>query len=216
MSFSAKVFNDVQLLLQRICNHPFNAALCNGSLSKDKFIYYIQQDSLYLVDFARALALLAGRFTSPEKIALLLELSQGALLAERGLHEYYFHEFNIAPSQEKGFACLAYTSYLVERAATANLAEAMAALLPCFWIYAEVGKYIISKAIMPNPYAKWIETYSGDDFKQAVDKAIELTDELAALSGETERSSMYKAFMTASHLEYCFWDDAENINNHMK
>lgn len=169
----------------------------------------MQQDSLYLIDYARALALVGARFTAEKDVALLLDFSQGALIAERGLHEHYFQAFGVTPVTTKGPACMMYTSYLVERAATANLAEAFAALLPCFWIYNEVGKHIVKKSHSPNPYEKWIEVYSSDEFGQVVDQAVMLTDRLADEAGNSERERMYEAFMLSSKMEYCFWDDAE-------
>lgn len=210
MSITQQLFNDVQPLLKTICEHPFNTALCNGTLPRDKFIYYMQQDSLYLIDYARALAMVGARFTAEKDVALLLDFAQGALIAERALHEHYFQLFDVTPLAIKGPACMMYTSFLVERAATANLGEAFAALLPCFWIYNEVGKHIVQKNVSSNPYDKWIEVYSGDEFTQAVEQATALTDRLAAEAGNVERDRMYDAFMISSKMEYCFWDDAEH------
>ncbi len=210
MSFIQKIFSDVQPLLRNICEHPFNLALCDGTLAKDKFVYYMQQDSLYLIDYARALAMVGARFTTEKDVALLLNFSQGALIAERELHEHYFKFFDVKPIEIKAPACMMYTSYLVERAATANLGEAFAALLPCFWIYNEVGKDIVKKAQHPNPYEKWIEVYSGDEFTKIVDQAVELTSRLAEEAGDKERKKMYDAFMISSRMEYYFWDDAEH------
>lgn len=210
MLFSQKVFLDVQPLLKSICEHPFNTALCNGTLSRDKFVYYMQQDSLYLIDYARALALVGARFTAEKDVALLLDFSQGALIAERALHAHYFQHFDVNPVTEKAPACMMYTSYLVERAATANVGEAFAALLPCFWVYNEVGKDIVKRAKSPNPYDKWIEVYSGDEFTEVVNQAVALTDRLAQEAGDLERQKMYEAFMISSQMEYYFWDDAEH------
>ena len=208
MSWTQTLFADVQPLLQRIAKQPFNKALCDGTLSRDKFVYYMQQDSLYLIDYARALALVGARFTTEREIALLLAFSQGALLAERDLHAHYFRLFDVKQASEKGPACLMYTSYLVERAATADVGEAFAALLPCFWVYNEVGKQIVKHSLPQNPYAKWIETYSGEAFSEAVDQAVALADRLAAKAAPVLLERMTKAFLTSCRMEYCFWDDA--------
>lgn len=210
MRFTQTLFTAVQPLLQSIHAHPFNTELGAGVLAREKFIYYLQQDSLYLIDFARAFGLLAGRSTEEKDISLLLHFAQGALEGERSLHTTYFQEYGIPAGivVEKGPACLAYTSYLLERAANANLSEAMAALLPCFWIYREVGNRILDTAAAPNPYSLWMETYAAEEFAQVVEEAVLFTDRLAAQAGDEERVRMHKAFMQASRLEYCFWDDA--------
>jgi thiaminase/transcriptional activator TenA len=85
----------------------------------------------------------------------------------------------------------------------------MAAILPCFWIYREVGNAVAAGAATDNSYARWIETYSSPEFSADVEKAVAFTEQLAADAGPAERTLMREAFMTASRLEYCFWDDAE-------
>lgn len=209
MSFTESLFREVEPVLAAIQNHPFNRALADGSLEKRKFIHYMQQDSLYLIDYARALAYLAGRMRQEADIELFLSFSQGALIAERSLHAHYFKEFGVTPATEKGPACLSYTAYLVEKAATAPVAEAMAGILPCFWIYREVGNAVLACTTPGNAYAKWIETYSSPEFSEGVDKAVACTERLAAEAGNAEKDRMREAFMIASRLEYCFWDDAE-------
>lgn len=210
MSFSASLFREVEPVLAAIHAHPFNRALADGSLERHKFVHYMQQDSLYLIDYARVLALLAARMRDEADIGLFLSFADGALIAERGLHAFYFKEFGVSAAPEKGPACIAYTSYLLEKAALATPAEAIAAVLPCFWIYREVGNAILAGCVPVNPYAKWIETYSSPEFSEGVEKAVAVTDRLADEAGSKDRKLMRAAFMTASRLEYCFWDDAEH------
>ena len=206
--FSTTVFQEVQPVLRLIFDHPFNAELAKGTLSRDRFCFYMQQDSLYLVHFARALALTASRTTRERRIELLLTAAQNALLAERSLHEHYFTEYGVSLDMKENTTCLGYTSFLLTSASLGTLGEALAALLPCFWIYREVGNHVARGAASPNPYAKWIAMYSDKDFSDAVDRFIELTDSVAAEVSEPERNSMKDRFMTASHFEYYFWDDA--------
>ena len=55
----------------------------------------------------------------------------------------------------------------------------LAALLPCFWIYAEVGRDIHARAAAANPYRAWIDTYAGEEFHAAVRAMIAATDDAA-------------------------------------
>ena len=214
MLFTDELFATVQPQLHAIIAHPFNVSLGNGSLAKEQFSYYMQQDSLYLIDFARSFALLASKCTHEADIALMLEFAQGALVAERSLHEFYFVEFSIPNPEiadvEKGLACMTYTNYLLEHAALSNKAIAMAALLPCFWVYREVGNAIYATAQANNPYYKWIETYASQEFSLAVDKAVAFTNKLAINASDEDKRLMKKAFIMATRLEYLFWDGAYN------
>jgi thiaminase/transcriptional activator TenA len=210
-AFSAEVFEEVQPILARIYEHPFNAELAQGTLSKERFCVYMQQDSLYLVQFSRALAIAGSRAVREKHIETLLVSAQNALLAERSLHEHYFSEYGVSRDTKENPTCMSYTSLLLATASLKSLGEALAALLPCFWIYREVGSHISRIAASPNPYSKWIETYSDEGFSAAVDNFIELVDTAAAESTEQTRLRMREFFMTASHLEYYFWDDAYHM-----
>jgi thiaminase/transcriptional activator TenA len=210
-NFSARVFKEVQPILTRIHEHPFNAELAQGTLSKERFCGYMQQDSLYLVQFSRALAVAGGRAVHEKHIETLLVSAQNALLAERSLHEHYFAEYGVRRDAKENPTCMSYTSFLLATASLGSFGEAIAALLPCFWIYREVGNHISRVAASPNPYSRWIETYSDEAFSAGVDRFVELADTVAAEGTEETRLRMGEFFITASHLEYYFWDDAYHM-----
>ena len=78
---------------------------------------------------------------------------------------------------------LAYTHYLLAVAYGRPFHEALAALLPCYWIYWEVGKEL-TRAGSPNPlYARWIGTYGSDEFGSVVRAVLDATNDVAAGSG---------------------------------
>jgi len=84
----------------------------------------------------------------------------------------------------------------------------LAALLPCFWIYREVGKHIHARAISPNPYQAWIDTYAGEEFEMAVDAVIAVVDDVAKQASPRTLAAMHHAFIRATQLEWMFWDSA--------
>ena len=211
--FSSLAFMTINPILQAIFSHPFNVELIDGILPREKFLYYMQQDSLYLVTFGRALALTGAKMRKADDVALGLYFAEQGLLAERELHEFYFKEFQVEPTEDKGPACFAYGTHLLERAALGSPAESMAALLPCFWIYREVGNNIRKLADSDNPYYKWIESYSSEVYSITVDKAVALTDHLAGEAGEEERQSMIEGFVASSRYEYYFWEDAYQMTS---
>ncbi len=208
MSFSKTAWEAIAPLYQSIIEHPFNQELAKGTLAKEKFQFYMKQDSLYLVDFARALALAASKAQNPDDLVLLLDFSKGAIVAERGLHEFYFQFYGIQLDVEKAPGCFSYTHFLMSTAVHASYEEALGALLPCFWIYREVGLHIHRSAAQDNPYQKWIDTYSGEEFQQVVQNAIDLTDRVAARSSKEQTERMLDAFVLSTRLEWMFWDSA--------
>ncbi|MFD0486483.1 hypothetical protein ACFQ0O_04820 [Saccharopolyspora spinosporotrichia] len=69
--FCARAWARTADLQQAIVEHPFNAALTDGSLDRDRFAFYIVQDARYLVGFAQALAAASSRADDAEDAAFL-------------------------------------------------------------------------------------------------------------------------------------------------
>ncbi|MEM7054193.1 MAG: TenA family protein, partial [Pseudomonadota bacterium] len=113
----------------------------------------------------------------------------------------------------KSPACLAYTQFLLATAALEEYPVMVAALLPCFWIYREVGLHIHARAASPNPYQDWIDIYAGEAFSNSVDRAIAMTDEAAKSAGEPLRQRITEAFVLSSRLEWMFWDSAYRMES---
>ncbi len=142
VKFSETLWTHIQPLYEEILAHPFNQELASGILSQARFHFYLAQDALYLRDFSRALAFIAARSHTSSHIGHFLQFALGALVAERELHAHFLGNRYCDEATPPSPACLAYTRYLISTATTAPLEEAIAAVLPCFWIYREVGRAI--------------------------------------------------------------------------
>jgi thiaminase/transcriptional activator TenA len=208
MKFSEYLWQATLPTYQQILQHPFNTELAEGTLDKKCFIFYMAQDAYYLISFSRALAFIAGRAVSSKTIHQFLSFSLGALVAERELHASFLPSNYNCDRVEPSPSCMAYTQYLIATAATAPLEEAIAAVLPCFWIYREVGRNIAAHCMHDNPYMRWIETYSSQEFSDGTDQAISLLDNLAGQSSTEALEGMKKAFEYSSLFEWHFWNDA--------
>jgi thiaminase/transcriptional activator TenA len=214
MAFSEELWDDISGIYEAILAHPFLGELSDGTLSRDRFVFYMQQDSLYLQDFARALGYCGVKAPDAATMQAFLDFGSVAVTVEHGLHESYFEEFGASPDTEKAPGCFTYTAFMIATAANGSYAEAVAALLPCFWIYREVGNHIYKTAsagLEGNPYRRWIETYADDGYSEAVERAIALTNAAAAAASEAERQRMRENFRRASQLEWMFWDSAYRL-----
>jgi thiaminase/transcriptional activator TenA len=197
-------------IMDKIHNHPFNRELSAGSLPKEKFIYYLVQDALYLLDFSKALALTAARLSNNDHVQQFMQFSLEAVYAERDLHVNYLHKNKISDllNREQNPACFMYTNYLLKTASLASVEEAVASLLPCFWVYREVGKNIALKEHADNPYNEWIALYSSNQFDLTVTSAINITIELGHAASSSTQEKMISAFVRSTQLEWLFWDNA--------
>jgi len=210
MRFTADLWRSIEPVYAAILGHPFVAGLTDGSLPRPSFQFYAVQDALYLREFARALSLAAARAPRDEWIIMFNEHAAGALKVERELHEGFFKEFGLGPGDVASTPLaptnLAYTSYLLAVAHTAPFHEAVAALLPCYWIYWEVGK-ALERSGSPDPlYTRWIGTYASTEFGSVVEAVLDCADALARELEAAEREAMKRHFITTSRYEWMFWD----------
>src|SRR5918998_477601 len=193
--FSAQAWVRNASLYEAIRTMPFNAELASGALSEPRFRHYITQDAHYLIGFGRALALAAAKAPNPDRIVQFAKGAEVAIVVERALHGSFFEQFAIT---QKTFSqtplspvCHHYVSYLLATAYAEPYEVVLGALLPCFWIYAEVGRDIHTRSATPNAYQAWIDTYAGDEFHHAVQAVIEATNDVSRAASPALRERMH-------------------------
>ena len=209
-AFSAELWSGVEDTYRAILAHPFVTGLTDGSLERDAFAFYVVQDAHYLRDYARALSVAAARAPQEADIAMFAEHAAGAIAVERSLHEGFFHDFGLSEEEVAGTpvapTCLAYTSYLLATAYGGSFPDLLGAVLPCYWIYWEVGKALLERG-SPDPlYRRWIETYGGEEFAGVVRGVLSLTDRLGPQLSPAERRRAARHFAITARYEWMFWD----------
>ncbi|HUF94003.1 MAG TPA: thiaminase II [Candidatus Limnocylindria bacterium] len=210
MAFADELWTAMDPMYQAILRHPFVRGLTDGSLSRDAFRFYAVQDALYLREFARALSVTAARAPRDEWIIMFNEHAAGALRVERALHESFFAEFGLSATDVARTPMaptnLAYCSYLLAVAYGSPFHQAVAALLPCYWIYWEVGK-ALERAGSGDPlYARWIATYAAEEFGAAVRAVLDTLNAVADDLRPAERDAMRQHAVVTSRYEWMFWD----------
>ena len=143
-------------------------------------------------------------------LRLFGECALEAVAVEQALHGQYLTQFG-AGEAEPAPDCLNYTSFLLATAYHEPWEVLMAALLPCFWIYWDVGNTNARQAAADNKNRAWIDTYSDEGFGNAVRAVIAATDKAAAGTTDAVRARMMTAFVRSSQYEYLFWDGAYQL-----
>jgi thiaminase/transcriptional activator TenA len=207
--FSAQLWSGIEDVYARILEHPFVAGLTDGSLDRGAFRFYVVQDAHYLREYARALSVCAARAPAEDDIAMFARHAAGAIEVERELHEGFFRDLGVSAEELAATppapTNLAYTSYLLATAHGGSFPEALGAVLPCYWIYWEVGKTLLERG-SPDPlYQRWIDTYGGEEFAEVVTAVLEVTDRLGPALSEDERARMARHFRQTSVYEWMFW-----------
>jgi thiaminase/transcriptional activator TenA len=201
MKWSEKAWKAIEPIYEKTVTLPFIQELTNGTLDREKFIFYIQQDAMYLSDYGSVITGIASKLKDPAHTESFIRFAGDSIVVERALHESFIHGINEKDRLKPSPACLLYTSYLWRQLANAPIEVSVAAVLPCFWIYKAVGDYILANQTNEeNPYQTWINTYGGDDFSRSVSRAIEICDELVDPSlkiTEADKISQTVAFLVS-------------------
>lgn len=209
MNWSDSAWEKAKGVYHDITVMPFVKELAAGTLELDKFKFYMEQDSNYLEYFGRTLSLIAARVHDIDHVLDFIRFAEGAIVVEKSLHESYFKMYGLKEKAGLSPTCHHYVHFMQSTAALAQVETAMAAVLPCFWIYKKVGDFIIQSQNNPdNPYQNWIDTYAGDEFGLLVEKTISICNTVASQCTALQRERMTDAFLTASRLEWAFWDSA--------
>ena len=215
MKFSERLYEKLQPIWRQNHNHPFVQGMGDGTLEKEKFRFYMIQDYLYLIDYAKLFAIGAMKATNVQTMGKFAALLDSTLNEEMSLHREYAKKFEISEKElekaQPSPTTLAYTHYMLHVGQSGTLAELVAALLPCMWSYWEIGKELSEKPGANNEfYREWIEMYSSEEFGELATWCINLFDSLTEDKSEAELEKLEGIFLNTTRFEYMFWDMAYN------
>ena len=202
---------------QAILNHPFVRGIGDGNLDVERFKYYVAQDYVYLIDYARVLALGAARAPELEVMSWFASLLDETLNTEMELHRGYCAQLGVTRDELEATkpapTTVAYTSYLLRVASQGSFPELAASLLPCQWGYWEIGEHLERQGRPAHAplYAEWVGMYSSAEFRDLALHLRGLTDDLGNAASPAERRAMETAYVTSLRLERQFWDMAWNL-----
>ena len=211
-TFTDELWNANRDLYQQILRHPFLQGMVSGALDRRTFARYLMQDAYYLREFAVALRAVAAHAPRKEWAALLEQHAQDSLDEELTLHQSVLKEYGVSADEivqmEPPPDAFAYTSYIVATAHRGSFGEAMSALLPCYWIYREVGKDLKKQGAPDPTYQKWIDAYASPAYSHSVDEVLAIVNQVAEEADPSERARMQDRFHRGFQYEWMFWDAA--------
>jgi thiaminase (transcriptional activator TenA) len=184
----------------------------------NRFTYFILQDYVYLLDFAQVLCQAGAKSTNLETLELFARHALAAVEVERSFHAGFGKSLGLPRKQLdavlKGPITQAYIGHLQWVSRSGTLGEIVAAVLPCYWIYGEVGRRLYRRRpSKPKIYRQWIETYASEAFWKPVREQIQLMDKLGAAANSSEKKLMTAHFILSSRYEFLFWEQAYRLEN---
>lgn len=195
---------------ERIDRLPLLLELADGTLEPARFVEYLAQDDVYLRGYTRALAMLAARAPHSAAAQFWATSASGAVAAEVAMHASLLSDERLRDlprSTTASGTTRAYVNSLLAATAFEPYAVGVAAVLPCFWVYADVGHRLASSAahVADHPYGAWVAAYNDPAFQADTRRAISLLDEAADSADDATREAMLTAFVDATYYEELFW-----------
>ena len=216
--FSAQLRRRGERIWRAIEGHKFLRELHAGTLPMNRFTYFILQDYVYLLDFAQVLCQGGAKSPNLPTLELFARHAIGAVEVERSFHASFGKTLGLSQQDldavPKGPITQAYIGHLQSVARSGSLGELVAAVLPCYWIYGEVGRRLYKgRPRKPRIYREWIEIYAGEAFWQPVREQIQLMDQLGAAASRSEKKAMAAHFILSSRYEFMFWEQAYRLES---
>ena len=209
-NWSQAAFVRAQPLALKAVGHPFLQEAFAGTLPERIFAQYLAQNRIYLVGYARCLGLLSERLSALKNIepqAKHLKRWGEETLALKAWTDDYIKRFGAVPSSQVLAATADYMTFEHQAVQTQTPAVAMAALLPCFWIYNEFGRALRPQAVLKdNPYSEWVEGFGTEASEQSTREAAAVADRLAAEADDEERNRMTETFLAGCRHELALFD----------
>lgn len=192
-------WQDIAGIREGIDELDFIRQLRAGTLPRANFDYYINQDALYLRGYAQVLA--QASIIAPDAAAqrFWAAAASATFEEEMALHR----EFALDTAAHGSETTANYVNHLA--AAGHHYPVLIAAILPCYWIYQDVGSRLAAAGHGQHPYRQWLATYSSPEFDAATAAAIGMVRAAYRRADERTRQAMWRAFETSSRHELAFF-----------
>ncbi len=215
-AFSAQIRRRTKPLWSAIIRHPFVRGIGDGTLSRDRYIFFLKQDYIYLIEFSRVFALAAAKGQKLPDMEYLAVLLNATLNTEMELHRNTCAEFGMKAEElektEPALITTAYTNLLIRTCYEGTLTEILSVLLPCAAGYVEIGQRLQAQGLPADPhYRNWVETYASNEFAEFAGWLGARLDVLAQSGSEEQKESWYRLYLASSRFEFLFFEMSWNM-----
>ena len=198
--------------------HDFLQKLSQGTLKEEKFLNYLIQDYLFLIQFSKAWSLAILKSDNLEEMKIAASTVNDLINFEMELHISLCANYGISKSDlenaDEENQNIAYTRYVLELGYSGDLLDLLSSLAPCVLGYGEIGINYKNSNPKISMYQKWIDTYSSKEYQDVCKNVSNLIDQAFMLRLGDNFVSTYKwkkvnkIFNKATLLEVDFWNMA--------
>lgn len=199
--------------------HPFVKGIEDGTLDRKKFKYYIIQDYLYLIEYAKVFGVGIAKSKSVQTAKLFASYVHLLTDGEMDIHRGYMGKFGVTEEElaeiPRALDNLSYTSYMLRIAYEEGEAEVLAAILSCAYSYEVIARTIIKNnpdSLHHDFYGDWIRGYASDEYRAKNVELIETLEMLTAQYTEEQKQHIVDIYVACSRYELAFWNLAWNMD----
>ena len=194
-------------------SHPMVCEIAAGTLPKELFRGYFEQNIAYLEDYARSLAHVAAAAPDSAALEVVTELLSQIVAVELPANRGFLERLGGDPDAIRGVATMepttyAYTRHLLAVTALKDCASGLTAVLPCQWSYCEIGAAIGRSEPDDAIFRDWISLFFNAEYEALLERSTGLLDRLAATADDSQVAAMTAIFDASTRYEIEFWDMA--------
>lgn len=214
MNFVDKLNENSKTIIENYTNQPFLKELSEGTLSEDKFRFYMVQDYLYLLEYAKIFAFGIIKSHDEKIMRMFANMVQGTLDTEMKTHKSYMKRIGITNEEIKeskiAFANQSYTSYMLDVANKGDSLDILVAVLSCSLTYAIIGKKIseVDGILKHSLFGDWVLSYASKEYMESVESMIDLINDLAINISKEREEYLINVYNNCCIYERDFWDMA--------
>lgn len=210
-SFVDELRADTDSLWQTIHGHAFVRGIGDGTLSRDRFKFYLRQDYPYLIDFSRVLGVATAKSETLDEMRQFSSLLDATLTKEMELHRRTCAGLGIELADlertEPGLITTAYSAFILRACYEGCLSDILAVLLPCEAGYVEIAQRLREKGLPEPPhYRDWIETYTSSEMTVLADWLARRMDSLAEDMTSAARRRCARLYRASVRFELLFFE----------
>ena len=214
MKLTQQLYESVQDIWESYYSHPFLEELGKGTLDLDRFRFYMIQDYLYLLDYAKVFAFGVIKSKDEEVMRKFAQMVHNTLDGEMKIHKSYMKRLGITQEEvqraKPALANTSYTSYMLAVGEGQGVLELLVSILSCAWSYQKIGEYLAKIPGAPEHplFGEWVQGYSGKEYVEGTKEIVDLVDELGKDCTAEDVEHLKTIFIYCSRYEYLFWDMA--------
>ncbi|EAL0079887.1 thiaminase II [Campylobacter coli] len=196
-------------------HHEFVKKLENGSLKEENFLFYLKQDYIYLIHYAKCYARLALNAKNAEELRFAMKFQNYIIEGEIELHKSILKlgidadKLNV---KDESLTNIAYTRYMLSVGESGDFLDMLVALSACAigygYIGAEIYKRLDKEKLQNHPYKEWILTYSSDEFQNEIKEFEDFLNSYTQKISQEKFENLSEIFYNVVRLESAFWEHA--------